>query len=253
MTPCALPTSCHASASTRATTPSASQASCCALAAAGWRWSRTAIAMRKLSACRSSLSSCNTASVSSSPATAAHASKQGLATGQAAADARIQQFIQQERIRGEAFGQQGTAGHDVDQPLQRRGLFIEQCQVGTAAQDVLQQGQEPAQRQHRVLRTRRPLQQRRQHAIEARARRIRQPFHARTAGEITQQAVGLLGFGEAGSAQFVGIACIGQRMPVRRQRAGVSALCRGASSASNSAVTRARCASSSARKASQPV
>ncbi|MNS87317.1 hypothetical protein D3C72_1212560 [compost metagenome] len=55
--------------------------------------------------------------------------------------AHVQQFVQQQRIRGQAFGQQCTACEHVDQARKRAGLFVEQCQIAGTTQHCLQQAE----------------------------------------------------------------------------------------------------------------
>lgn len=137
--------------------------------------------------------------------------------GQRAGAAAVQQFVEQERMRGDAFGEQGTAGHDVDQAREGRRLFVEEREVARAPQQRMQQRQQAAQRGIRLRGTRRRGEQRRQHAIQARPRGVGQRAHAGRAREVAQAAVQRFDVAEAGIGQGLRFTCIGQRAPVRRE------------------------------------
>ena len=150
---------------------------------------------------------------------------QMLAVGQRSGDPRVQQFIQQQRVRRQPLGQQCAAADHLHQPRQRRRLLVEQRQVGATTQHVVQQREQATQRQHRLRRRRRALQQRRQHPVQPRAGAVGQVAHAGTAGEVAQDRVGVAGFDEAGIGQRLDIAAgpgviVLQFAPVRGQRIG---------------------------------
>ena len=144
---------------------------------------------------------------------------QRVALRQRACRARIEQFVEQQRMRGQALGKQRAARNRIDQPSQCFGLFVEQGQIAAAAQDVLQQRQHAPQRGFGLARSRGRLQQRRHHAVEPGARRIRQVAHAGRAHEIAQLASSALRFVEPGIGQYRRLARLGQGAPVRGERA----------------------------------
>ncbi len=137
-----------------------------------------------------------------------------------AVDAAVEQFVQQQRVRSQPFGEEGTARQHVDQPRQRAGLFVEQGQIAGPAQDRLQQAEYAVQGGIGLRRARRGMQQRRQHTIQARARGIGQGAHAQRLHETAQGLVGAVGVGEAGGAQHLRLAGVRQAAPVVGQCIG---------------------------------
>src|SRR5690606_2342958 len=69
--------------------------------------------------------------------------------GQGPLDARVEQLVQEQRVRGHAFGQEGAARDQVDQARERGRLLVEQREVARAAEDVVQQRQQAADRLQR--------------------------------------------------------------------------------------------------------
>src|SRR5690606_35617580 len=98
----------------------------------------------------------------------------------------VQQLVQQQRMFGQALGQQGAARGNVDQPRERRRLFLQQRQVGSAAGDGLQQGQGA---RHGGIGRRAAGgggQQFRHHLVQALAAARGQRPHRRRGGELAQ-------------------------------------------------------------------
>ena len=136
------------------------------------------------------------------------------ALGQRALGARVQQLVQQQRMGGHALGQERAAADQVDQPLQRAGLLVQQGQVGAAAQNVMQQRQQPAHRLQRAVGRGAGLQQHRHHPVQACAGGIGQFAHAGRAGEVAQRGIHVAGIGEPGRGQRARFTALGQRPPV---------------------------------------
>ncbi len=128
--------------------------------------------------------------------------------------AGVEQFVQQQRMRCHALGQERAAGDQVDQPLQRAGLLVQQGQVGAAAQDVVHQRKQPAHRLQRPVGRGTGLQQQGHHPVQPCARGVRQVAHAGRAGEVTQRGVHRRRITKAGRGQHLGITAVGQRAPV---------------------------------------
>ncbi|MNV23424.1 hypothetical protein D3C71_1144360 [compost metagenome] len=134
-----------------------------------------------------------------------------------AGDAHVQQFVEQQRIRRQALGQQCAACKHVDQARQCAGLFVEQGEIAGPAQDRLQQAEYALERGIRLRRARGGVQQRRKHAVQACTRGIGQGLHPGALREVAQRLIGAAGIEEAGLGQHLGAAVVGQAAPVAGQ------------------------------------
>ena len=145
---------------------------------------------------------------------------QGSLVGRRPDRARVEQFVQQQGMRGQPFRQQRAARYHVHQPRQRRRLLLQQGEITRPPSDRLQQRQ--AARQGRIRRRTlcRRFDQRGQHMIEPLPRALGKIAHRWRAGEIAQARMMVFGLGEAGLGQHIGIAFVRQAAPVQAQHRG---------------------------------
>lgn len=128
------------------------------------------------------------------------------AVGQRTADAGVEQFVQQQRMRRQALGQQGAAREHIDQACERAGLFVQQRQIAGAAQGGLQQAEHAAHGGIGLAGACGRMQQRRHHAVEPRAGSIGERTHAGGLRKIDQHLMRAGWIVQADACQRRGIA-----------------------------------------------
>ena len=203
-------TSRSASASTRTTTPSASHASCRALSAAGWR----RVAHRHRDAEAQGLAHFverlqRRLGIIVVAAPGAHAASSASRPGSGPATRASSSSSSSSGYAASRSASSALRADHLDQTRQRGGLLVQQGQVGAAAQHVLQQRQQPSQREHRFGDAAAACSS----AGSTRSRRaracVRQAPHAGAAREVAQQAVGVRGLDETGRRQHRAVAASG--------------------------------------------
>ena len=120
---------------------------------------------------------------------------------------RIEQIIQQQRMRAQAFGHPAAAGHHFHQTRQCGGLLIQQGEVAGTAKHRLHQGQAPFGHGIGCGAARGGGQQGRQHAIQPCPRACGQGRQRRQAMEALQLAHQCLRVAEADVGKM--LYCIG--------------------------------------------
>lgn len=135
------------------------------------------------------------------------------AGGRLCIGAAIEQVVEQQRMRAQAFGHPAAAGHHFHQSRQRRRLFIQQRQIAGTAQHRLHQRQTMPRRLIRRAAFSGGGQQRRQYPIHpcpcARRHRGQRRLFAELLQLLQQGRRG----GKSGLGQALSGACIGGIAP----------------------------------------
>jgi hypothetical protein len=139
------------------------------------------------------------------------------APGQFAADPHVEQFVEQQGMRGQAFAQQARCAPARRPTAQRHRLFVEQGEVTRAAQQHVQQAAASGAARHRDAAMRRAACSSAGSTRSSRARAHRTGCAPPARGEVAQLRSRSSPVFEAGRGQHRAIAGIGQVAPVRRE------------------------------------